>query len=154
MNDPSPNDFAEQLEAIDVDSFRRFFESLYDPDEWEISWRDADANAVTFDFYASHPLSYSRPGVSGRVSRRPEPTTGEEVDDLLKRFELWDEDSAVYVSLAGFTDDARTRAGGLRNTLLMDADDLGRLLRQRYDALDEADRESLPVKPPPRDGAP
>lgn len=153
MDDPNTNDFAEQLEALDVDSFRRFFESLYDPDEWEITWHDASSDAATFDFYAGHPLAYSRPGVMGRVSRRREPTTGDEVDDLLTRFAGWEDDTAVYVSLAGFTDDARTRSGGLRSMLLMDAGDLSRLLQQRYDALDEADRESLPVKPPPRDGA-
>lgn len=136
-----------QLAQCDPETFKRIFKALFEQLGWNVNWRaEAGADGDLY-FFADHiPYSMSRPGMVGRVRRRPGAGTASEIEAVTSAIADWDDDMVAFIALDGFADDARElKESSGRRILLTDADELIDMWTEHYESIDPGERELLPL---------
>lgn len=136
-----------RLAEAGAEDFKRIFKALFEQLGWNVNWRAETGPEGDLYFFADHiPYSMSRPGLVGRVRRRPGAGTASEIEAVTSTIADWDDDMVAYIALDGFTDDARElKQSSGRRILLTDADELIDMWAEHYDSIDPGERELLPL---------
>lgn len=136
-----------RLTELDAESFKLIFKALFEQLGWNVTWRAEDGPDGDLYFFADHiPYSMSRPGMVGRVRRRPGAGTASEIEAVTSTIADWDDDMVAFISLDGFDDDARQlKESSGRRILLTDADELIDMWAEHCDSIDADTRSLLPL---------
>jgi restriction system protein len=139
----------EYLATMPPYEFQNLVAALLKAMGYHVDWVSPPGRDQGIDVIAyTDPLGTSVPRIKVQVKRQPE--TKVNVDGLRSFMAvLGEQDVGIFISSGGFTSEAEreARAQEKRRMTLIDLDRLVGLWIEHYDALDDVDRQRLPMKP-------
>jgi restriction system protein len=139
----------EYLATMPPYEFQNLVAALLKSMSYYVDWVSPPGRDQGIDVIAyTDPLGTMVPRIKVQVKRQPE--TKVNVDGLRSFMAvLGEQDVGIFISSGGFTSEAEreARAQEKRRMTLVDLDRLVGLWIEHYDALDDIDRQRLPLKP-------